>query len=117
MDHRGATRRAFLRGSLAAAGLAPCASLLSAAANPAPITRNQPDGAAERQGLSAAGLDRLAELFGAMLEEELHPGAQLAVYRGGELVIELFGGVEDAAGKPVTAATLFQIRSTTKALA
>src|SRR3990172_9894909 len=111
MDHRGATRRAFLRGSLAAAGLAPCASLLSAAANPAPITRNQPDGAAERQGLSAAGLDRLAELFGAMLEEELHPGAQLAVYRGGGLVIEVFGGGEGAAGEAGTGAAPVPVRS------
>lgn len=80
------------------------------------IFRNQPAGVAERVGVDPKGLDQLARLFGAMLEEGLHPGAQLAVYREGELVIELAGGIDGPPGNPVTAETLFQIRSTTKAL-
>lgn len=50
-------------------------------------------------------------------DEGLHPGAQLAVFKNGELVIELAGGIMRPSGESVTFSTLFQIRSITKALA
>jgi CubicO group peptidase (beta-lactamase class C family) len=73
--------------------------------------------ATEHLGFSPEGLVSLARLFEDLLSEGLHPGAQLAVFHNGEPVTELAGGVDGAAGDPVTAHTLFQIRSTTKALA
>lgn len=81
------------------------------------IMRYQPEGIADRKGFETKQLDRLATLFGDMIDEGLHPGAQLAVYRQGECVIDLAGGLDAPSGKPVTMETLFQIRSTTKALA
>lgn len=71
---------------------------------------------AERLGFSVSGLEKLAAVFTRMIEESQHPGAQLAIYRNGELAYEIFGGVNRAGGSPVTADTLYQIRSTTKAL-
>ena len=52
-----------------------------------------------------------------MIKDGLHPGAQLCVYHRGEPVIELAGGLDSLRGRPVTTQTLYQIRSTTKALA
>ncbi|UCF83502.1 MAG: beta-lactamase family protein [Desulfobacteraceae bacterium] len=84
------------------------------------------------------GYDKLKHEFGSMIEEGLHPGAQLAVYYDGELVINLAGGVKGPDGKKimtsaellkwrtsgdkghgyesVTFDTLYQIRSVTKIL-
>jgi CubicO group peptidase (beta-lactamase class C family) len=91
-------------------------ALLPTAPGTSSIIRNQPDNATDL-GFSPEGLDALARVFEDMLEEGFHPGAQLAVFRNGELAIELAGGVDGPAGNPVTETTLFQIRSTTKALA
>jgi CubicO group peptidase (beta-lactamase class C family) len=88
--------------------------------------------------VNSEGLERLQEAFDRMLEEGLHPGAQLAVYHDGKLVIHLVGGVKGPGGEkimtsaellewlasddrgpghePVTPDTLYQIRSTTKIL-
>lgn len=71
---------------------------------------------AERRGFRAAGLESIGDLFGQMLREGLHPGAQLAIYRSGELVAEIMGGTTGPSGTPVSPTTLYQIRSTTKAL-
>ncbi len=79
------------------------------------LIRRQPEDAG-RGGIKPLKLDRLAQLFGDMIREGLHPGAQLAVFRDGELIIELAGGLDRPEGNPVTPETLFQIRSTTKAL-
>ena len=81
------------------------------------IHRDQSDDAARRNGISSVRLDELAQVFAAMLEEGLHPGAQLAVWRNGELIIDLAGGVDGPDARPVTPQTLFQIRSATKSLA
>jgi CubicO group peptidase (beta-lactamase class C family) len=62
-------------------------------------------------------VNELTQLFDKMIKDGLHPGAQLCVYYQGEPVIELAGGLEAPAGRPVTNQTLYQIRSTTKALA
>ena len=70
-----------------------------------------------KKSLSIKGIAKITEVFNQLLAKNYHPGAQLAVYRDGELVLELMGGNTEADGKtPVTANTLFQIRSTTKAL-
>ena len=82
-----------------------------------PIIRNQPEGAAERLGVSVKALDDLTGLFERMIREGRHPGAQLAIFREGEPVIELAGGVDGPSGATITPDSLFQIRSTTKALA
>jgi len=88
--------------------------------------------------INQEGYDKLKHEFGSMIEEGLHPGAQLAVYYDGELVIHLAGGVKGPDGKkimtsgellkwrasgdkgpgyePVTFDTLYQIRSVTKIL-
>jgi len=81
------------------------------------LIRRQPENAAARNGFDPQELDKLAQLFGDMIQEGLHPAAQVAVFRNGELVIELAGGLVGPEGNPVTPKTLFQIRSTTKALA
>ncbi|MCP5432557.1 MAG: beta-lactamase family protein [Alphaproteobacteria bacterium] len=67
-------------------------------------------------GFTTRGLDNVRSEFAAMLAEGLHPAAGLAVMRSGKLVIELAGGTLDD-GKPARFDTLYQIRSTTKALA
>jgi len=86
--------------------------------------------------INRAGYNKLKQDFRSMIQEGLHPGAQLAVYYDGELVIDLAGGVKGPDGKkimtsaellrwrarngkgpgyePVTFDTLYQIRSTTK---
>ena len=81
-----------------------------------PLIRNQPEGVGHRLRIDLKALDDLVQVFNLMMEERLHSGAQLAVYRHGELVIELAGGKDLPSGKPITEKTLFQIRSITKAL-
>lgn len=49
-------------------------------------------GSASR-GLTTEGLAAVEEVFAEHLAKGWHPGAQLAVYRGGELVVDLVGGV------------------------
>lgn len=61
-------------------------------------------------------LDRLVADFSVMLEAGLHPGAQLAVRRHGELVLDLAGGLDGPDARPIDNQSLFQIRSVTKAV-
>ncbi|MFN8638708.1 MAG: serine hydrolase domain-containing protein [Dehalococcoidia bacterium] len=49
-------------------------------------------GSASR-GLTTGGVAAVEEVFAEHLARGWHPGAQLAVYRGGELVVDLVGGV------------------------
>ena len=79
------------------------------------MIRNQPPDVEKMA--NPTKLDELAQEFLQMIEEGLHPGAQLAVFRNGELMIELAGGFHAPEGEPVTTDTLYQMRSTTKALA
>ncbi|MBW2087081.1 MAG: hypothetical protein JRI54_13805, partial [Deltaproteobacteria bacterium] len=51
--------------------------------NKMPVIRNQPEGMAQQVGARPGELDKLARLFSKMIEEGLHPGAQLAVFRNG----------------------------------
>jgi CubicO group peptidase (beta-lactamase class C family) len=67
--------------------------------------------------LNTSKVVELNRSFEKMINDGLHPGAQLCVYYQGDLVIDLAGGLDSPAGRPVTSQTLYQIRSTTKALA
>lgn len=119
-------RRQFIKSGLLAGGAALGLSSWARAFGPIlgkkrkklemTIIRRQPDVAPDRLGFSEKGLANLTQVFEDMLREGLHPGAQLAVYRDGELAISLAGGLDAPGGNPVTETTLFQIRSVTKAL-
>jgi CubicO group peptidase (beta-lactamase class C family) len=80
-----------------------------------PQNQDQTKGLGKR--IESLKLDELAQLFKKMIKDGLHPGAQLCVYHQGEPMIELAGGLDSPGGHPVTTQTLYQIRSTTKALA
>ena len=63
------------------------------------------------------GLERVAELFYQQIEEGIHPGAALAVYRFGKLTLDLRGGKADReADSPVNGDTMFVLYSSTKPL-
>jgi len=80
------------------------------------LIRYQPENIATRASLDRAGLDRLAAGFARMIEQGDHSGAQLAIYRQGQLVLALAGGTDVKSGKPITFDSLFSMRSCTKAL-
>src|SRR5262249_53710729 len=46
-------------------------------------------------GMDPEKLERVKQLFHAQIEQGLHPGAGLAVYRYGHLVLDIHGGVSD----------------------
>ena len=63
-------------------------------------------------------LQEVERLFHEQLSRRLHPGAALAVYRHGRLVLDLYGGLADReSGKPVERGTMFVLYSSTKPLA
>ena len=59
-------------------------------------------------------LEQVKQLFQRQIDEGLHPGAGLAVYRYGHLVLDIRGGIADK--EPVTAETMFVLMSSTKPL-
>ena len=74
--------------------------------------------AADSVGMDGQALKRVEELFRKQIEQELHPGAALAVYRHGQLVLDLYYGLADReSGKPVSHDTMFILYSSTKPLA
>lgn len=60
------------------------------------------------------GTDRVEKLFESHLEQGLHPGAQLAVYHEGELVVDLVGGTDGPGGEEVSTNSRFLLFSCTK---
>ena len=69
-------------------------------------------------GMDAGKLAEVEKLFDEQIRRGEHPGAALAVYRRGHLVVDRVGGVADeATGRPVTAETMFVLFSSTKPLA
>ena len=63
-------------------------------------------------------LDDVRVIFQRQFDRHLHPGAQLAVYRGTELVLDLWAGFADwPREKPVERDTMFVLFSSTKPLA
>jgi CubicO group peptidase (beta-lactamase class C family) len=79
------------------------------------VLRNQPADAISIGGVNPKGLDAVAEIFGSLIGEAVHPGAQLSIFRNGELMVELAAGL-DGLGLPVRLDSLLGILSTTKAL-
>ena len=74
--------------------------------------------APESVGMNSQGLEKVKSLFNEQIEQGLHPGAAMAVYRHGKPVLDIYGGMADVeSGKPVTEDTLFVIFSSTKPLA
>jgi CubicO group peptidase (beta-lactamase class C family) len=74
-------------------------------------------GDAEVTAMDPERLRAVEALFRQQLDEGLHPGASLAVYRHGRLALELYGGLADReSGRPVTPETLFVLFSSTKPL-
>ena len=73
--------------------------------------------AAERAQMDPKGLGWVEELFNQQIESGVHPGAALAVYRHGLLVLDLHGGLADLdSGTPVAEDTMFVLFSSTKAV-
>jgi len=63
-------------------------------------------------------LEGVERLFRQQIDRGLHPGAALAVYRHGKLVLDLQGGLADReSGKRIASDTMFVLYSSTKALA
>ena len=74
--------------------------------------------AADTVQMDPRALRLVEELFHQQIQQGLHPGAALAVYRHGKLVLDLHGGLADAElGKPVERDTMFVLYSATKPLA
>ena len=68
--------------------------------------------------LADAGRARIAEVFNRQLGEGLHPGAGLAVYIGGNLVLDMVGGMmSERHPEPVSGNTLFRVFSCSKPVA
>ena len=59
-------------------------------------------------------LEQVKQLFHQQIDEGIHPGAGLAVYRYGNLVLDIHGGT--GKDKPVDAETMFVLMSSTKPL-
>jgi len=74
--------------------------------------------AADSVQIDPQGLSKVEELFNQQIEEGLHPGASLGVYRHGKPVLDLQRGYADKyTGKPVFPDTIFVMFSATKPLA
>jgi len=68
--------------------------------------------------MNAEALTEVERLFQAQITNGQHPGAALAVYRRGQNMLDLSGGVADLkSGRPVTPRTIFVLFSSTKPLA
>ena len=73
-------------------------------------TLTKPDAVA----MDSQKLEQVNQLFQRQIDEGLHPGAGLAVYRYGNLVLDIYGGIANT--EPVTADTMFVLMSSTKPL-
>ena len=72
----------------------------------------------EEVGMDPIAVQELQDLFRRQIDQGLHPGAGLAVYRHGRLAVDLWGGLaDDAGGTPVAPDTMFILYSSTKPLA
>ena len=74
--------------------------------------------AADSVQMDSKALGRVMEIFQQQIERGLYPGAALAVYRYGQAVLDLYGGIADKdSGRSVTHDTMFVLYSATKPLA
>ncbi|MGW8143794.1 MAG: serine hydrolase domain-containing protein [Anaerolineales bacterium] len=64
-----------------------------------------------------AGIQRISDIFDHQIEIGLHPGAQLAVIRNGQVIVDRYGGYADTRKtSPITPETKFLAFSITKPL-
>ena len=73
-------------------------------------TLTKPDAVA----MDSQQLEQVNQLFQQQIDEGLHPGAGLAVYRYGNLVLDIYGGIANT--EPVASDTMFVLMSSTKPL-
>ena len=73
-------------------------------------TMTAPDAVA----MDSQKLEQVKQLFHQQIKDGLHPGAGLAVYRYGNLVLDIFGGIANT--EPVNDETMFVLMSSTKPL-
>ena len=73
-------------------------------------TLTKPDAVA----MDSQKLEQVNQLFQQQIDEGLHPGAGLAVYRYGNLVLDIYGGIANT--EPVASDTMFVLMSSTKPL-
>ena len=73
-------------------------------------TMTAPDAVA----MDSQKLEKVKQLFQQQIDQGLHPGAGLAVYRYGNLVLDIYGGTAKA--EPVSPDTMFVLKSSTKPL-
>ena len=70
---------------------------------------------AESVQMDSLALGKVEELFWEYINNGSHPGAALAVYRNGKLVLDLYGGIADTdSGKTVAQDTMFVLYSSSK---
>lgn len=70
-----------------------------------------------RNNIAHANVEKLETLFQEQIKTGFHPGAALAVYYQGSLVVDLYGGLADReSGKQVSSNTMFILYSCTKPL-
>ena len=103
-------------GSIAAAALG---STVSASATGGKQGGNRPhppskSNSARNSAILPTGTDRITETFFDDIDQELHHGAQLAVYHEDELVVNVAGGYTGPDGEPETTETRHVLFSTTK---
>ena len=73
--------------------------------------------AASTVQMDPQALSRVEGLFHQQIEQGMHPGAGLAVYRHGQLALDIYGGLADSeAARPVSEDTMFILYSSTKAM-
>lgn len=118
-DRTAVDRRTMLSavGAASAAVLAGCSSRTSSEKRGDDEPSNGERTGAEsttKSSLVATGTERIERTFEYQLEQELHPGAQLAVYRNGELVVDLAGGRTGPDGQKTTTDTRHILFSATK---
>ena len=83
-----------------------------------PVGKDRVRVRADTVQMDPAGLLPVEEIFQRQIDQGLHPGAALAVYRHGRLVLDLHGGVADCElGTLVNADTMFVLYPSTKPLA
>jgi CubicO group peptidase (beta-lactamase class C family) len=76
-----------------------------------------PGGAAAATGWCAAGFDRVAAVFEAVIAADGGAGSGFAAFRDGALIVDLYGGYrERGGGEPMAADTLLPVFSGTKGI-
>ncbi|WP_226480448.1 serine hydrolase domain-containing protein [Natrinema amylolyticum] len=107
-------QRRKLLGSIAAAAIGSTVSTSASASASKGSADGTASSSARNSDILPTGTERIAETFSDQLEQELHHGAQLAVYHDDELVVNLAGGTTGPDGGAERTDTRHILFSTTK---